>query len=190
MEVGGFLCPLSVWYNLIIMNLTYANKKATLASLAFFAIFVWAAKYIVVDWELSLPLAIFYVILILNTYFSVKLFSGITPKDNILQNIIDIILGTFYVLMLLNLNSPVSFYFLTLALFIFACMKYTFLLGVIDYPALLKRKIFVDLLGVLGCVIILALAVFNYSFAGWLFAGGFFIANIFVLWLWPIYRLD
>ena len=172
------------------MNLTYANKKATLASLTFLVVFIWATRYIVVDWELSLPLAIFYVILIVNTYFSVKLFSGIIPKDNVLQDSIDFVLVMFYIAMSASMNNPILFYVVPSVFYIIASMKYTILLGIIDYPVLLKRKIFVNLLGSLACVTVLSLAVFNYNFAGWLFAGEFFVANIVVLWLWPIYRLD
>ena len=143
------------------------------------------------DFYTTLPLFIFYCVLVFNTYFSIKLFSQIIPGDNVLQKIMDAILIILYVLLALNIHSIIWFVLVDTLLFIMAAAKYAFLLNHTDHPLLLKRKILIDLLGILLSTLTLVGIISGYETVSvWLFAMVFLIANILLLSVWPMYRLD
>ena len=172
------------------MNASEARRKSAIAVSVFAIFFAGIASYSVSDWRTALPLAIFYLALLINTYFSVKLFSQIIPKSDTLQNVTDAVLVLFYFGLPLALETPLLFYFLSSVFFICSCMKYVFLLGTIAQPKLLKRKILLNLLGALGCLVTFGTAVAGYQSVSWIFASAFCIGHVIVLFVRPMYRLD
>lgn len=167
------------------------SSKALFWSIVFLVIGVVSWIVLVKDAVTSLPLGIFYLILLVNTYYSIKLFSSITPKDNKLNNFFDILLGLVYVSMALHLNMPLHFVFLDLLLFIIATTKYTFLINKIDYLPLLKKKILVDLAGCMLCTLTLGGMILGYiSYSSWFMAIVFGIANVILFLVWPLYKID
>lgn len=160
-------------------------------TMVFAVIGILSWVYFINDWRLSLPLGIFYVTLLFNTYFSIRLFSSVTPPDNRVQTVLDVLLFVSYVLIALNVWSVPRFIFFSLLMFIIATLKYAFLLNAVPHPKLLKRKIAVDLLGTFVLALALggALAGFLLTSA-WLMAAVFLAANIILFSVHPLYRLD
>jgi hypothetical protein len=168
-----------------------AKIKAILTTIVFASLGVVSSIYLISNWSESLPLVIFYFILIVNTFFSIKLFSAITPDGVLSQAIMDIFLFFIYLALLISINSQLLFVFFTLLLFILAIMKYTLLLGIVDHPKLLKRKILIDLSGALGSALVLGGILFGDTILStWIFTGGFAFANVLLFFVWPMYRPD
>jgi len=139
----------------------------------------------------SAPLMIFYAALMVNTYYSVRFFERIIPTGNKSQMAADTVLVILYFYLAYSLLGITQFLFADLLLFIASVGKYALLLRVLKQPALLKRKLFINSLGMLGAMLALVLAVVGFAlFAAWLLAVCFVIANIFLLFIRPMYHLD
>lgn len=165
--------------------------KALIITMVFVIIGLFSGFYLISDWQKSWPLVIFYLALVINTYFSIKLFSSITTSRMIAQDVTDVLLFVIYVAMALNMNSRSLFVYLTLLLFIVAAIKYSFLLRIINHPKLLKRKILVDLSGVLGSALVLGGIMAGYeTLSIWIFSGGFVASNLLLFFVWPLYHPD
>src|SRR5438552_1763869 len=106
---------------------SHAQRKAVLGTVGFtlFGIFFLLS---IQDFSYSLPALILYVGLVINTYFSIRCFSRITPKSDTATNIIDIGLVILYLILASNFNSIESFLMITLFLFEVATLKYIVLL--------------------------------------------------------------
>jgi hypothetical protein len=144
----------------------------------------------VYDWRVSLPLAIFYALLVINTYPSVQLFSSIVPLDDGKHALVDIILAFSYLFLAVSLGQPQQFAICALVLFLIAAGKYSLMLYEVPHQKLIERKLRVDLLGALMCAIVLALISFGWFWTGvWGLAIMFALANVYVLALRPLYRL-
>ncbi len=168
-----------------------SSTKALFLSIALFAFGIVGGSLTVRDLAASLPLIIFYIILVLNTHFSVRLFAAIIHKDDKLNNQVDALLVLMFFLMAFNLHKPIYFIFFCLLLFILATIKYTLQIGVINHPRLLKRKVLIDLLGCTMCTLTLGGALLGYvSLSSWLFTIIFAIANLLLFFVWPMYRAD
>lgn len=172
------------------MSLT-AAKKASLgtASFSLFALSSWL--FVVGDKLSALPLLLFYAALMVHTYFSVRLFSSLVPRENILQIFFDALLFLINTGMAFSFGNPLLFLFLNLLLFIVAPLKYSFLLGLVNQPKLLKRKIIVDLAGALAAALSLGGFLAGYEpQAAWGLAIVFYLASIFLFFVRPLYALD
>lgn len=143
------------------------------------------------DWKNATPLIIFYAVITINTLFSVRCFSSIIPPDNKLQWTMDICLLLSYILMALNLDNPLRFTVWAAVLFFIAVLKYAALLPLLtNYLTLLKYKIIIDSLGTLSCVLALGGVIFGYPLVTiWLWTVVFVIANIFIFFIKPLYKL-
>ncbi len=167
----------------------YAQRKSVMVT----ALFVLAGLVVtwrLASWAVSLPLFIFYIILTVNTYFSIRCFADLVPRGNKLQQAIDLVLAVLYLILAVNLGNQLSFIFMATLLFAVATLKYVLLLSsLIGYSAFLKRKIFIDNLGIIACILALGGVLFGYSLlASWLWAGIFVIANIYLLFIKPMYN--
>lgn len=168
----------------------YARQKAFAVSLAFLA---WALLNLpfVLDWKKSWPLMVFYGALILNSYFSIRTFTTITPPGHKGQWFLDAFLVLCLGLMPLNFNFPLNFVVLNTALFIIATLKYIFLLPLTGFSRLLYRKIRIDTLGILLCFLALIGVLWGYgrfTYAVWAII--FVLTNVYVLYLEPLYSLE
>lgn len=135
------------------------------------------------------PHAAFYVVLVLNSFFSVRLYSRIQPKDA-LQTFFDALLVVVYLALALSIGQVVLFPFLALLVFVVAAPKYAFMLGKIPHESLLRRKILIDLAGAALCLAVLAGTLSGYELEGaWTLAIVFAIANIYLLLVRPMYVL-
>ncbi len=173
-----------------LMNLT-STQKATVLFVLFLLASAWSWMFKVTDTANALPLTLFYLTITINTFFSVKLFSSIIPPGDPIQIIIDTILILLYFVMAFFLGNPITFVFFTLLLFITASTKYSFLLNQLPHPRLLKKKILIDLSGVLMSTLTLGGIILGYSWIStWAFSIVFIIANILLFFVWPLYRPD
>lgn len=137
----------------------------------------------------SFPLALFYAVITINTYFSVRFFSGLMPSEDALQHVLDVVLAIFFLLLALHFAHPIIFVFFALCLFIAATLKYALLIHTFAHPIVLRRKILIDLLGIILCAVILGLMLAGAVFyATWAFALIFLAANAHLLILRPMYR--
>jgi hypothetical protein len=170
--------------------MSYSKRRAIFATIIFSVAGILAWPLFVYDWHVSLPLAIFYALLVINTYPSVRLFSSIVPQDHGKHALADIILAISYLCVAASIGNPPQFAVCALVMFLIAAAKYTLMLYEIPHPHLIQRKVRIDLLGALMCAGILALMNFGWILsAAWMLAILFAAANIYVLRVNPLYRL-
>lgn len=169
------------------------STKALVASTIFGVAGVigwYFAKSQVEDATLLIPLLVFYATLTINTYSSIKLFSSMIPVDDIVQECLDFVLVIIFLSLAYSLRNPTWFFLMTLFLFIVAPIKYICLLGRIPHPKLLKRKLYIELLGTLLVAGVVAGAVLGYpKESAWTLAIVFAIANVYWLLINPMYKI-
>jgi hypothetical protein len=162
---------------------------AWIATITFSFVGVWSFLYWAPQTPELLPQAIFYAVLVLNTYFSIQFYAKIEPR-NASQATIDTILVLIYIVLGLSLGHPVVFTVAALCLFIAAPVKYMLMLGKIPYEALLRKKIRIDGQGTALCAAVLLGTLAGYGPASaWVLAVLFSLANIYLLLVRPMYRL-
>lgn len=167
---------------------TYGLRRAAAAA-GVFSIIGLIALTSVVDWNKSWLLILFYALLVLNTYFSVRCFSSIAPRWEIKQELIDAALAVLYVMMVLNFNFAFNFVAISTLLFMVAVIKYVLLAEIIGYSKLLRRKIFTNTLGILLCFLTLIGILWGYgSQALPIWVAAFALTNIYLLLLKPLYN--
>jgi hypothetical protein len=135
---------------------------------------------------------IFYFTLIFNTYFSIKLFSGLVSFDDTLQNIVDAVLFFIYLSLAISFGNISHFILTVTLLFIVASAKYSLMLFVVEQPKLLKRKILVDISGIAMCFLSLFGIILsgNETYSAWVLAVVFVLSNVVLFTVYPLYRLD
>jgi hypothetical protein len=132
------------------MDMPKLDRRAFAAVALFF--FVWLAGWVVFveDARRALPLGIFYLVLLINTYFSIRWFAGIVPPRKLFFAI-DAVISLLYLGLALSMNSPLAFMILALSIFAVAEVKYFVALTGRSNVVALKRKIIIDALGVGLC---------------------------------------
>lgn len=141
------------------------------------------------NWSL-LPLILFYVVLMINTYFSIEFFSRIIPKKRLEQEIIDLLLVFSYLFLALSFNNSVWYVLFATILFVVATLKYIFLLGIVDLK-ILKKKMIIDGFGIMLCVLALVVCFTGWEvITTWVWSLIFLLANIYLLFIRPMYKFD
>lgn len=141
--------------------------------------------------SIALPFFIFYITLVLNTYYSIRLFASITPKEDLTQHTIDTVLVLLFFGLSATFAYPVAFAFINICLFTLAALKYTLLLRIVPHERLLKRKISIDIIGIIMGLAVLAGVMLGYEYTtAWCLAVVFIIANIILLKIRPMYVPD
>lgn len=162
--------------------------RALSVTILFSVVGVWAILFHSVPWEYVVPHVLFYAILTLNTYFSVRFYTAFTP-ESAFQTGIDLALAGAYIALALSIGIPVAFSFFALLIFVVAPAKYAHLLGKTSHDATLRKKILIDLLGTIMCVGVLGLTLAGLEYkAAWILTGLFGIANLYLLGIRPMYR--
>lgn len=138
--------------------------------------------------DVGLPLAIFYFLLVANTFFSIRFFSSLITLDTG-QHIIDAILLVFYVLIALSMDNGVAFFFSATCLFLIASLKYVLLLKHATHAKILWRKIRINLIGAAACTLTLGGILLGHPLASvWAMAIAFGVANVYLLLIKPMYH--
>ncbi|MDO8664775.1 MAG: hypothetical protein Q7K44_04510 [Candidatus Liptonbacteria bacterium] len=172
-------------------NTIYARRRAAATTMAFGILGIVTLNSTVLDWAESWPLVVFYAALLTNTYFSVCSFASITPKRHMGQHLIDAILAACMALLAFNFNSILNFTIISTLLFIIATLKYIFLVKIAGYSKLLYMKIRIDTLGILFCFLAVIGTLLGYGQQiSVIWSIVFVLANIYVLWWEPHYRLE
>src|SRR3989344_1693059 len=163
--------------------------KSVLATSAFSLAGVISVLFYSVVSPFLLPHFIIYAILVLNTYFSIRFWSALQPAD-IRQTLIDGVLVLAYLVLAFSMGEPMYFAFAAFALFALATFKYVLMRGRTSYEAIVERKTGIDALGALACAVLTLGMFLGYPLeATWLFAIGFTLANVYLLFIRPMYRL-
>ena len=137
----------------------------------------------------SYALAGYYALLLLNTFFSIKVFTRITPP-NIFQDRIDLVLAALYCILGCSFFSVALFCTVSSALFIIALMKYTHARTIVSAPILLYRKIRLNAGAAILCAAAATIAAYGYpAAAAWTLFISFAIANVYLLGVTNMYRL-
>lgn len=167
----------------------WGTLKATLVSVLFGLILTLG--WIQTGSADTLPLLGYYVVLIVNTFFSVQAFTPITPK-NTLQMIFDVALVVIYALLAFSFGSTLSFSILLIALFGMTITKYVHLNRVLPtHHVLLHRKVRINVLGLMLSAVAFAVAAYGFPYtAAWVLFGVFAVANFYLLAIKPMYRLS
>jgi hypothetical protein len=170
--------------------MSYSKRKAVFATALFSFAGILAWPLFVYDWHISLPLAIFYALLVINAYPSVQVFASIVPQEDGKHALADVILAISYLFIAASLGQPQQFALCTLVMFLIAAAKYTLMLYDIPHPHLIQRKIRADLLGALMCAGILAAMNLGWILSSaWTLAVLFAFASVYILALRPLYHL-
>ena len=167
------------------------HKKAWLVTVMLVVLGVASWINHVNDYEIAIPLFLFYAVLVINTHFSIILFSSLVPHENKVQTALDLILFALYVYLIVREEGLQWFFFYVTLLFCIASIKYTHLLNELDQPKLLKRKITWDALGILLGLVTLGGIMSGYVVTSlWFCSIAFLIANIYLLFINPLYKKD
>ncbi len=161
--------------------------RALSATILFSVVGFWSVLFHSVPWEFVVPHVLFYAVLTINTFFSVRFFSAFTPESSF-QSCIDGALTVAYIALALSIGIPIAFALCALIIFTIAPAKYAHMLGRTPHDKTLRKKILIDLLGTALCVVVLVLTLCGFKTeAAWMLAALFSIANIYLLWVRPMY---
>ena len=166
-----------------------STKKALFAVIFFASVgaFGW---FQVADGYGSLPLLAYYAVLLINTFFSIRTLSAITPTNTV-QTLFDVVLAALYCALALSFGSVLLFSGISASLFFIAIAKYVHLDRLIAKPKLLHRKIQINALGALLSLLAFGMATFGpIDISAWTLCVVFSLANIYLLAINPMYRLD
>ncbi len=141
------------------------------------------------DWSAAEPLVIFFSVMLINTFFSIRYFHHFEPARSTSQWSINIILFIHYLVLEIYFDRPLWFLVILTSLFAVATWKYILLRRAIGSDAIIARKIRVDgLTTIVAALAVGAAATGAAYFAAWALAIGNIIANIVLLWIHPLYR--
>jgi hypothetical protein len=165
------------------------ETKATLLSISCSAAGIASWTWIVPHSQTALPHAVFYTVLLVNTYFSIYTLSRLCASAPY-QRLIDIVLVVNYFLLATAIGRPVLFESLSASLFALATLKYAFVAIVVRH-FVFKRKLAIDALGLGLCITAVVGSCSDYSReTAWLTAAIFLVANVYLLTLRPMYQID
>ncbi|MCM8773649.1 MAG: glycosyltransferase [Candidatus Omnitrophica bacterium] len=135
---------------------------------------------------------IFYLLLLINTYFSIVFCKNNYPVYDNIEKLLDSLLLVIYIATTFFLDNPLKFYSTISLLFLFAILKYINMGRYYTLRGFLIRKIRVDSMGFLFFTI-LSLIMFLIPSAQLLLTFfalfSFFVANIYFIILTPLYKL-
>lgn len=137
-----------------------------------------------VQWQL----AAFFILLLLNTFFSVRCFRRIPESSGHLQNVVNGIILLLYIALATQLSSAGTFLELCILMFFVASLKYALMLPSREHQGFLRRKIIIDLLGGIVCTVTrigVSAGLENISLTVWALC--FTLVNIDLLILHPFY---
>lgn len=170
------------------MAIIYNTKQPLLASIFFVLVGFFSCLYLINDWKLAVPSIIFYIILVVNTYFSISTFVSATPSKSFGQNFFNLSLVIVYIFLALNIGKPFWFSLWGGILFFIAVLKYLNLGAMIGFSKLLKRKISVDFLGLLAFLLAFSGVLMGFDLLSmWILVIAFAVVNFYIFFINPLY---
>jgi hypothetical protein len=138
-------------------------------------------------WTAKAPNAVFYAVLVLNTFFSVRFFDALPPHPRD-ERAIDGLLAILYLALAAAIGTPLVFALISTLLFAAAVAKYVLLMPIMTRQDILRRKIRIDALGLVLCAATLAgTLVSDPLWSAWAAAALFALANVYLLAISPMY---
>jgi hypothetical protein len=124
---------------------------------------------------------------LINTFFSIRCFSSIAPRQTVAQIVTDCALVALYVYLAFQFANVARFLWVSVMLFLVAILRHALMLHTPGYVKLLTRKMLLNLLAAAGCgAALVGVAVgLPQSLVWWL--GGFLLANIYILLMSKMY---
>jgi hypothetical protein len=166
-----------------------SDKKATLFVLACSAASIVSWSCVTPRSEAAVPHAVFYVTLLINTYFSIVTLTPLCASA-LHQDPIDVALGANYFLLATTIGISRLFETLSAILFALATLKY-FIVAKMTRLPVIKRKLFIDALGFALCTAAVAGSCSGYPReTAWVMMTVFSAANFYLLALRPMYEID
>ncbi|MEI7512237.1 MAG: hypothetical protein WCK01_02135 [Candidatus Uhrbacteria bacterium] len=141
------------------------------------------------DWIQSLPLALMYAMLMLQTWCSLPLFFQLINENDIRQRLIDPMIGIAYGVLAFGIRDSFFFFFVWSVFFAMTVLKYSMLVGSFPNTTLLRRKLMANALGVSLGLLSLILVGYDSRFA-WIGTGLFAGACVQYLVVRPLYVRD
>lgn len=172
------------------MTMTLGNGKKAVVATAGFGVAGAVSLYLSRTEIHSWYPVVFYAALVVNTYFSVRLFSAITPPRDKVQACIDSILAILYFALAFSFADIKAFLMANALLFDVAMLKYVFLLRTAgdEYRNIVERKILLDGIGVIaGTLALIGASLGRETIAMQLLTVSFILVNIQILILKPFY---
>jgi hypothetical protein len=161
--------------------------RAIVATVVFTIALIAAFLLVPQPWAARLPNAVFYAVLVLNTFYSVRYFDAQPPQDRD-ERVIDTLLAVDYLALAAAIGAPLWFALLSALLFALSIGKYVLLLPVLDHPQPLHRKIRINSLGLAVCLATaLGVWLVDPLRSAWAQAILFAAANVYLLWINPLY---
>lgn len=134
--------------------------------------------------------ALFYVLFLLQTFFSVRLFQALAPTADIVQGVLDTLLVALFFLIAYHLGMPVLFPLFVTVIFALAVVKYRIMRRTFPHQRLMRRKIFYNQLGtLLGLAATLTAYAGLPSLAAWGMTIVFAVATFYLFLVNPLYRI-
>ncbi len=165
-----------------------ATQKAALFTAAFAIVGVVIVSRSSESPAFLWPCAVLYILILLNTFYSIRIFASVTPVSDRLQNAIDVILGLLYLWLAWSLGRPEMFAAACVVMFAVATLKYTLLLGHIPHRKLLRHKIQIDAIGTAAAAASLAgILLWDAQMMLWVWAIGFALVQTDIFLLRPLY---
>ena len=132
----------------------------------------------------------YYAVIVLNTFFSIRAFAPITPK-NVSQALFDAVLVLIYIALALSFRSIIQFSVVSWGLFVFANFKYMHLEALVpQQKEFLQHKMRINWLGAFLSAIAFALALLGFPLlAAWSLFVIFAIAQFYLLIIDPMYQM-
>ncbi len=137
---------------------SHPHTKAVLVT-GLFTIFGLAGWFLSPQPSAAWTQAVLYGLLMVHTWFSVRLFFGLIDPKDARQQIINVVLVVAYAGLAWSMRSPLLFYFVWTSFFTLTVLKYVLLIGRFEYRRLLRRKLIADVSGIgLGILMVALLA--------------------------------
>lgn len=168
-----------------------ASSWASFITITYVAVGIISVLQLVKNWGESLPLIIFYFLILVNTHFSVSFFLSIIPQRGGLQKLINTALLLIYPGLAITFDKPLNFTLIAALLFTLATIKYILLAEESPFRKILWKKVLIETMGILACILTIFGILIGYSILAtslWTFC--FLVANIYLLSIRPLYKLE
>lgn len=169
------------------MNIT-PTKKALLVS----ALFACAGvvEYVFYPGNGVPALGLFFIVLTVNTYFSIRFYAKLFPHPAFVDHLIDATLVVLYLGLATTLSSILLFEYIGFLMFVVATTKYALLLRQRSYESTLRKKIRIDTYGIMLFAFCTIVSIARYEvMSSWMLALLFLGANVYLLIFKPMYRV-
>lgn len=163
-----------------------ANLKAGLVT-SLFALFVVASAFL---FPIEPTMLVLHGLILLHTFLSIRCFSALIDVHDLRQWAIDILLVFSYAVFAFAMRDILLYFVALTWVFFVATMKYALLIGRLQQPILLQRKITADILGMAFGGISYAMTSLNFPYASAVLIAIFAAATLYYLIIAPLYVPD